>query len=56
MLHVKFQVASPENEGCRRRLQGYEYYLTVLAKQVVAPGLKLKELVIIPQLAAVSSR
>ena len=30
----------------------YKYYLTVLGKQVVALGLKLKELVIIPQLAA----
>ena len=33
----------------------YKYYLTVLGKQVVALGLKLKELVIIPELAAVSS-
>jgi len=30
----------------------YKYYLTVLGKQVVALGLKLKELVIIPELAA----
>lgn len=30
----------------------YKYYLTVLGKQVVALGLKLKELVIIPDLAA----
>jgi hypothetical protein len=29
----------------------YKYYLTVLGKQVVALGLKLKELVIIPELA-----
>ena len=34
----------------------YKYYLTVLGKQVVALGLKLKELVIIPQLAAAPSR
>src|ERR1700731_1063328 len=33
----------------------YKYYLTVLGKQVVALGLKLKELIIIPQLAAVPS-
>jgi DNA-binding HxlR family transcriptional regulator len=30
----------------------YKYYLTVLGKQVIALGLKLKELVIIPELAA----
>jgi hypothetical protein len=30
----------------------YKYYLTTLGKQVVALGLKLRELVIIPQLAA----
>ena len=34
----------------------YKYYLTVLGKQVVALGLKLKELVIIPQLAAAPCR
>jgi hypothetical protein len=34
----------------------YKYYLTVLGKQVVALGLKLKELVIIPELAAVPAR
>ncbi len=34
----------------------YKYYLTVLGKQVVALGLKLKELVIIPELAAAPSR
>src|SRR5262252_9250338 len=30
----------------------YKYYLTPLGKQVVALGLKLKELIILPQLAA----
>ena len=34
----------------------YKYYLTALGKQVVALGLKLKELVIIPALAAAPSR
>ncbi len=34
----------------------YKYYLTALGKQVVALGLKLKELVIIPELAAASCR
>jgi hypothetical protein len=34
----------------------YKYYLTVLGKQVVALGLKLKELVIIPELATAPSR
>jgi hypothetical protein len=34
----------------------YKYYLTVLGKQVIALGLKLKELVIIPQLAAAPTR
>jgi hypothetical protein len=34
----------------------YKYYLTALGKQVVALGLKLKELVIIPELAAVPAR
>ncbi len=34
----------------------YKYYLTALGKQVVATGLKLKELVIIPELAAASAR
>jgi hypothetical protein len=33
----------------------YKYYLTTLGKQTVALGLKLKELVIIPQLAAASN-
>jgi hypothetical protein len=32
----------------------YKYYLAVLGKQVIALGLKLKELVIIPELAAAS--
>jgi hypothetical protein len=34
----------------------YKYYMTVLGKQVVALGLKLKQLVIIPELAAAPSR
>ena len=34
----------------------YKYYLTVLGKQVVALGLKLKELIIIPELAATPCR
>ena len=34
----------------------YKYYLTALGKQVVALGLKLKELVIIPELAAIPPR
>ena len=34
----------------------YKYYLTVLGRQTVALGLKLKELVIIPELAATPSR
>jgi hypothetical protein len=34
----------------------YKYYLTVLGKQVVALGLKLKELVIIPELAGALPR
>jgi hypothetical protein len=34
----------------------YKYYLTALGKHAVALGFKLKELVIIPQLAAVPSR
>jgi len=34
----------------------YKYYLTALGKQVVALGLKLKELVIIPELSAVPAR
>jgi hypothetical protein len=34
----------------------YKYYLTVLGKQVVALGLKLKQLVIIPELALAPSR
>ncbi len=29
----------------------YKYYLTTLGRKVISPGLKLKELVIIPQLA-----
>ena len=33
-----------------------QYYLTALGKQVVALGPKLKELVIIPELAAVPPR
>jgi hypothetical protein len=34
----------------------YKYYLTTLGKQVVALGLKLKELVIVPQLAVAPCR
>jgi hypothetical protein len=34
----------------------YKYYLTVLGKQVVALALKLKQLVIIPDLAAGGAR
>jgi DNA-binding HxlR family transcriptional regulator len=30
----------------------YKYYLTALGKQAAAPGLKLKELIIIPELAS----
>jgi hypothetical protein len=33
----------------------YKYYLTVLGKQVIALGLKLKELLIIPELAVMAS-
>jgi len=33
----------------------YKYYLTMLGKQAIATGLKLKELVIIPELAAMPS-
>ena len=33
----------------------YKYYLTALGKQVVALGLKLKNLYIIPELSAVTS-
>jgi hypothetical protein len=34
----------------------YKYYLTVLGKQVIALGLKLKELVIVPELAVTPCR
>lgn len=34
----------------------YKYYLTALGKQVIALGLKLKELVLIPELALVPTR
>jgi hypothetical protein len=34
----------------------YKYYLTGLGKQVVALGLKLKCLYVIPQLSAVAAR
>ena len=34
----------------------YKYYLTSFGKQVVATGLKLKELFIIPQLALIPAR
>ena len=34
----------------------YKYYLTALGKQVIALGLKLKELVILPELATSSAR
>lgn len=33
----------------------YKYYLTLLGKQVVALGRKLKQLVIIPELAAITA-
>jgi len=35
----------------RKVAHGYKYYLTQFGKQVIATGLKLRELVIIPQLA-----
>ena len=35
----------------RKVAHGYKYYLTQFSKQVIATGLKLRELVIIPQLA-----
>jgi hypothetical protein len=34
----------------------YKYYLTRLGKQVIALGLKLKSLYVIPELSAVSAR
>jgi hypothetical protein len=34
----------------------YKYHLTTLGKQVIALGFKLKQLVIIPELAALPSR
>ena len=34
----------------------YKYYLTPFGKQVIATGLKLKELIVIPQLALAPSR
>ena len=34
----------------------YKYYLTALGKQVVALGFKLKQLVIVPELAEAPSR
>ena len=40
------------NLDCRH----YKYYMTALGKQVVALGLKLKELVIIPELAVATPR
>jgi hypothetical protein len=60
------QFSSGQTSRIRRRLRThglikkashcYKYYLTALGKQVVALGLKLKELVIIPELVAASSR
>jgi hypothetical protein len=38
------------------RRTGYQYYLTVLVKQAVAAGIKLKQLVIVPELAALPCR
>jgi hypothetical protein len=35
----------------RKVAHGYKYYLTQFGKRVIATGLKLRELVIIPQLA-----
>jgi DNA-binding HxlR family transcriptional regulator len=35
----------------RKVARGYKYYLTQFGKQVIATGLKLRELVIVPQLA-----
>ena len=40
----------------KKATHSYKYYLTVLGKQVVALGLKLKQLVIIPELAAAPCR
>jgi hypothetical protein len=36
----------------RKVAHGYKYYLTQFGKQVITTGLKLREMVIIPQLAA----
>ncbi len=35
----------------RKAGRAYKYYLTQFGKQVIATGLKLRELVVIPQLA-----
>ena len=40
----------------KKASRGYKYYLTAPGRQVVALGLKLKELVILPDLAAEPSR
>jgi hypothetical protein len=42
----------PRLHGLIRKVaHGYKYYLTPFGKQVMATGLKLRELAIIPQLA-----
>jgi 4-hydroxy-tetrahydrodipicolinate reductase len=40
----------------KRVARSYRYYLTAFSKHVIATGLKLKELVLIPQLALATSR
>jgi hypothetical protein len=40
----------------KKAVHCYKYYLTALGKQVIALGLKLKEMVIIPQLATSHAR
>jgi hypothetical protein len=63
-LFPQFSSAQMSRILLRFRLHGltkkashsYKYYLTALGKQVIALGLKLKELVIIPELAAAPCR
>jgi hypothetical protein len=52
VIGISSESRSPSPRNADRHRSEYAYYLTVLGKQVIALGLKLKNLYIIPELSA----
>jgi hypothetical protein len=53
LVRGEFTISGAE-QGAAHSVPCYKYYLTALGKQVVAAGLKLRELVTLRELAAAS--